>query len=151
MQSATMPRNLRTATAAHGFTLVELMITVAIIGILAAVAVPQYRDYVTRGRIPDATSALAAKQVLLEQYFQDNRTYVGAPACASDTTTSKFFTFACNVGSATASAYVLAATGTGAMVNFTYTVNQAGAKSSTVPTGWTASSTCWVTRKDGTC
>jgi type IV pilus assembly protein PilE len=151
MQSATMPRNLRTATAAHGFTLIELMITVAIIGILAAVAVPQYRDYVTRGRIPDATSALSAKQVLLEQYFQDNRTYVGAPACTSDTSTSKFFTFACAAGSASATAYTLEATGTGAMANFTYTVNQAGAKSSTVPTGWTASTTCWVTKKDGSC
>lgn len=137
---------------ARGFTLIELMIAVAIIAILAAVAVPQYTSYVTRGRIPDATSGLASKQVLLEQYFQDNRTYVGAPACSSDTTTSKYFSFACS-GSTSASAYTLQATGTGAMTGFSYSVNQAGAKSSAVTgvNGWSGSSTCWVTKPGGVC
>lgn len=153
MQSAIMPCTFRPTAvrAARGFTLIELMIAVAIISILAAVAVPQYKDYVTRGRIPDATSALSAKQVQMEQFFQDNRTYVNAPACTSDTTTSKYFDFACTAGSTTATTYVLTATGKSSMANFTYTVNQAGAKSTTVPTGWTASTTCWVTKKDGSC
>ncbi len=138
-------------SAAQGFTLIELMIAVAIVAILAAVAVPQYSQYVTRGRVPDATSALATKQVLIEQFFLDNRTYAGAPACNSDATTSKYFTFAC--GSANATGFTLTATGKGAMLGFNYTVNQAGAKSTTVPSdsGWTGSSSCWVTKKDGTC
>lgn len=146
-----MPRHRHTARA-RGFTLIELMIAVAIVAILAAVAVPQYSSYVTRGRIPDATSALASKQVLLEQYFQDNRTYVGAPACTSDTSTSKYFTFACS-GSTSASSYTLQATGTGAMNGFSYSVNQAGAKSSSVTgvSGWSGSSTCWVTKQGGVC
>ena len=72
-------------------------------------------------------------------------------ACASDATTSKHFTFACS--SANATGFTLAATGKGAMAGFTYTVTQSGAKTTTVPTdsGWTGSSTCWVTKKDGTC
>ena len=41
--------------AIHGFTLIEVMIVVAIVAILSAVALPSYNDYVTRGRIPDAT------------------------------------------------------------------------------------------------
>lgn len=150
MQSAHMPRHLRSSST-RGFTLVELMITVAILGILARIAIPQYRDYVTRGRIPEATSGLAAKQVRLEQYWQDNRTYVNAPDCASDTGTSRYFTFSCTSGTATATAYTLTAVGTGTMNGFTYSVTQGNAKSTAVPSGWTASTTCWVTKKDGSC
>lgn len=152
MQSAAMHRHHRTATPfeARGFTLIEVMVTVVIVSILAAVAIPQYKDYVTRGRIPDATSALSSKQVQLEQYYQDNRTYVSAPPCSNDTSSSKFFDFACS--SSTATAYVLTATGKSSMTGFTYTVNQAGAKATTAaPTGWTLSTTCWVVKKDGSC
>lgn len=146
MNHITMPRRPVTQ---RGFTLIEMMITVAIIVILSAIAVPQYTAYITRGRVPDATSALATKQVQIEQYFQDNRTYVGAPGCASDSGTSKYFTFACSA--ATATTFTLVATGKDSMNGFSYSVNQAGAKSSSGPTGWTGSSTCWITKKDGTC
>jgi type IV pilus assembly protein PilE len=134
----------------RGFTLIEVMITVAVVAILAAVALPQYRDYVTRGRIPEATSRLATLQVQAEQYFQDNRTYVGAPACSADTTTSRYFNFSCSASSATA--FTLRAVGKDAMAGFTYTVTQAGAKAtSAVPSGWTTSATCWITKKGGVC
>lgn len=146
MKHAAMPRRPVTQ---HGFTLIEMMITVAIIVILSAIAVPQYTAYITRGRVPDATSALAIKQVQIEQHFQDNRTYVGARGCENDTTTSKYFTFACSA--ATATTFTLVATGQGAMNGFSYSVNQAGAKSSSGPTGWTGSNNCWITKKDGTC
>ena len=135
-----------------GFTLIELMITVAIIGILAAVALPSYRDYLTRGRIPEATSNLAVKRVRLEQYFQDNKTYLNAPDCNADTTSSQYFTFSCSVaGSATG--YTLQAQGVGAMAGFTYTIDQANTKTTgSVPSGWSLPATnCWVTRKGGVC
>lgn len=144
----------RHPTPPQGFTLIEVMITVVIIGILAAVALPQYKNYVTRGKIPDATSALAAKQVRLEQFYQDNRTYVGAADCNSDSTTSQFFTFSCSASSA--SAYTLQAVGKDSMAGFTYTVNQSNAKTSTIAapasSSWIASSTsCWITKTGGIC
>lgn len=144
----------RHSTPSQGFTLIEVMITVVIIGILAAVALPQYKNYVTRGKIPDATSALAAKQVRLEQFYQDNRTYVGAADCSSDTATSQFFTFSCSASSA--SAYTLRAVGKDSMAGFTYTVNQSSTKTSTIvspaSSSWIASSaSCWITKTGGIC
>lgn len=139
-------------TPQAGFTLIEALATVVIVGILSAVAVPQYRDYITRGRIPEATTALAGKQIQLEQYFQDNRTYIDAPSCTADTSSSQYFDFTCT--NLTATTFTLTATGKKSMAGFKYTVNQAGAKSTAeVPTGWSPPSpnNCWATMKGGSC
>ena len=134
-----------------GFTLIEVMIVVVIIGILAAVAIPNYSEYVTRSRVPEAISGLSDMRVRMEQYFQDNRTYVGAPACADDTTTSQFFDFSCGA-TESLTAFTLTATGKESMTNFTYSVDQAGVRRSAITaSGWAATATCWVTKKGGAC
>lgn len=135
-----------------GFSLIELMIVVAIVALLATIAYPAYTDYLIRGRIPDAASGLAAKRVQMEQFFQDNRTYVGAPACDADATTSRFFTFSCSAVDATS--FTLEAVGVVPMNGFTYTINQANGKRSTITRpGWADPNpnTCWAIRKDGSC
>lgn len=132
----------------RGFTLAELMITVAIIGFLAAVALPSYSDYVARGKIAEATSGLADGRVKLEQFFQDNRTYAGGPTPLATAN----FTFSLPTASATA--YTLRATGTGSMTGFVYTIDNSNAKSTTgVPDAkWgTVPASCWIVRKGGGC
>jgi len=73
-----MDQHKAVASRQTGVTLIELMVTVAIIAIIASVAIPAYGDYVKRGRLPQATNALSSMRAKLEQYFQDNRTYIGA-------------------------------------------------------------------------
>lgn len=142
-----------------GFTLVELMIVVAIVGILASVAIPAYSSYVLRGKLTEASTELAGIRVRLEQYYQDNRNYGSTDTvCGMAMPTSpavRYFTYSCNWGagetnqSFTATATGVATEGTG---GFVYTIDQNNTKATTaVPTGWTASASCWITKKGGSC
>lgn len=138
----------------NGFTLIELMVTVAIIAILAAVAIPSYSDYVRRGKVPEATTALSTMRVQMEQSYQDNRHYStvvsNPPACGVATPTSPNFTYTCVVNN-TAQTFLITATGSAARGtdNMSYTINEAGTKGSTA---WgVTSTTCWITKKGGAC
>ena len=135
----------------NGFTLVELLVVVAVIGILAAISYPSYTSYVIRGKLAEGTSALSDGRVKIEQFFQDNRTYVGAPAPAATTN----FTYAVTNGTPAASTYTLTATGRGAVTGFVYTIDQNNIKRTTAaPTGWAAATmptTCWISKKAGAC
>lgn len=146
---------------AAGFTLIELMIAVAIVGILAAIALPVYSDYVMRGKLVDATNDLSSMRALMEQSYQDNRTYVGAAVCVTATLNaanlllSARSKFNISCGTPTATTYTLTASGvTGtATAGAVYAVDQTGTRSSTVPTNWgtTTSATCWIMKRGGTC
>ena len=139
----------------HGFTLIELMITVAIVAILSAIAIPQYSEYVMRSRITEATSRLSDQQLKMERYFQDNRSYQGIPpACAPNTVAptpqaTAHFNFACVPGPTT---YLVTATGFGPMLGFVYTLNEASVRATIgAPAGWVLAPACWALKRDGSC
>ncbi len=138
----------------RGFTLIELMVVVAIIAILAAIALPAYNSYVMRSKLTTAQNALANYYVKMEQYFQDNRTY-GAGTCGAPVPTSvdsKYFSVTCV---STATTYTATATGIvgSGVENFVFTVDESNIRKTTsVPTGWALPATsCWVTNKGGVC
>jgi prepilin-type N-terminal cleavage/methylation domain-containing protein len=146
----------RARHAPNGFTLLELMIVVVIVAILAAIALPNYSDYVKRGKIIEATAGLSDLRQGMEQWFLDNRTYVGycgsAVGLARVQPNVKAFTLSCPQENQ--SDYRLQAGGNAAdgMSGFTYTINNTGAKSSTITaTGWTGNANCWAVRKSGDC
>lgn len=145
--------------AQEGFTLIELMVVVAIVAILAGIAYPSYADYVLRGRLADATNLLGATRARMEQYYQDNRTYANvsgaimAPCAAAQKVRS--FSVTCE-SAPTGSTYTITARGSDSASGFVFTIDQAGRQRTlelpprwgTVPAGGLG---CWITRKGGTC
>jgi type IV pilus assembly protein PilE len=144
-------------TRPHGFTLIELMIAVAIVAILAMVAVPSYSAYIMRGHLADATSGLAAMRAQMERHYQDNRSYatVGTftTPCAADAATRTFghFVVSCS-GTPDATTFTLQAVGGGPVNGFTYTVNQADVRATTAAgSGWNTCTSKWLTKKGEAC
>ena len=134
-----------------GFTLIELMVVVAIIGILATIVVPSYTDYVMRGKAVEATATLADLKSRMEQCFQDNKDYTHANCAALCATPagSEYFAYSCTPAS-TATTYTLAANAVAGkgIDGFSFTVDQDSAKTSNFA-GNTGN--CWLTKKVGTC
>lgn len=80
MKLVSNPRLSTCATRQAGFTLIEVMIVVAIIGILAAIAYPSYTEYVKRGNRTEGQALLSDAAARQERYFSQNNAYVTAAA-----------------------------------------------------------------------
>jgi len=141
-----------------GFTLIELMIAVAVVGILAMVAYPAYTDYLRRGKIQEATAQLLTMRTKMEQYYQDQRTFVGAclggTVAPLPTPAPKYFTIDCPTKTLTQ--YTVRATGTGDMAGIVFTINEANTRATTVTSGtamgnagYQSNAACWVQKKSG--
>jgi len=149
-----------------GFTLIELMITVAIIGILASIAYPSYQDSVRKSRRADAKGVLLGLTNAMERRFTEKNSYcdaalatggtavTGCGAATEDTGTPSIYTippettsfYTVTISAATASSYTLSAARTGAQSNEkcgSLTLTNTGVKGVTgADTGITAAD-CW--------
>ncbi|KLN54680.1 type IV pilin protein [Variovorax paradoxus] len=160
-QASYLRRAVQAQRGSSGFTLIEVMIVVAIIAILASIAVPSYNDYVRRGQLPEAFNRLSDYRSKMEQYYQDNRNYgTAANKCASDAAAASWntfpvdgthFSFSCVASGATFQAYTITATGiSGSVTGHVYTINETGVRGTTKFKGATVATTCWLT-KSTTC
>jgi Tfp pilus assembly protein PilE len=136
------------------------MVTVAIVAILATIAYPNYRDYVIRGQLVDATQGLSAVYANMERYFQDNRSFeaVGAfnPPCGgvAPPITAGKFSITCT--SSDVNHFIATAQGTAGTnaAGFQFTVDQDNTQQTTVttppaPATFLTCTTAWVTKTGG--
>jgi type IV pilus assembly protein PilE len=114
---------------AHGFTLIELLIVVAVIGILAAIAIPSYLDYVRKSRRSDALTALGNARLAQEKYRANNSSYGTAAQIAIGSTSPDGY-YNITVSNNTSTTYTITADPTGAQAGDSacdpITVNETG-------------------------
>jgi type IV pilus assembly protein PilE len=151
----------RTPARGDGFTLIEVLIAIVVVGILTAIALPQYTLYVQRSRVVDATSLMNDIRTRQEQFFQDTLSYFNAGACGAPMPPSPYFTFTCVAGPVPNLSYVVTAQGIGSMALFRYTITVDPTPlgvgvvraTATVPPSWNPlpAGNCWQIRPGGYC
>lgn len=141
----------------RGFTLMELMIVVTIIGILAAIAYPSYQDQVRKSRRADCEGAIVGLGNAMERFYSVNNTYLGAAAGGANTGAPAIYATSCPVDgntayynmtiqAATASTYSLQAVPLGVQLNDrcgTLTLTNTGLKGITGATAGVTWQQCW--------
>ncbi|KTD56420.1 type IV pilin protein [Legionella shakespearei] len=131
----------------QGFTFIEILVALAIIGILSLIAYPSYMEYIQKARRSDAQAILSQDQLIMERCYAQNFSYsaaCGARPSFPQITPEGFYTI--NISNLTATTYTLTATPLGAQLKdtkcATMSVNQANVKTA-ADSGATSQTECW--------
>lgn len=132
---------MKTPVHSRGFTLLEILIVVVILGIIAAIAYPSYTSAIAKSRRGQAVACLQDHAQFAERYYTTNLTYVGLPSgtnpfgltCTTDKGLNNYYSF--SVSNVAARAYTVSTTATSAQQSSdpehcsTMSINQTGARS----------------------
>jgi type IV pilus assembly protein PilE len=132
-----------------GFTLIEILLVIAIVAILSSIAMPAYTAYIQRSKVPAGLDALQSYFTRMEQRFQDSGTYADASACALAVPTVQNYTVTCAI-SGGGTGYTATATGSGPLSGYAYTINSTGTRVTTSHPKGAPSGNCWSI-KGGSC
>jgi type IV pilus assembly protein PilE len=131
-----------------GMTLVELLIAVAIVGILAAIAIPSYNAYTMSANRTDATRNMTLDAQALERCYSQNFTYVGCATAPAGTATTTQGYYSITIVTPTASSFTITAVPvkapqTGDTSCAKFTLSSAGAQGATSSSSAVTTTTCW--------
>lgn len=126
----------------RGFTLIEVLVTIAIVGILSSVALPSYTAYVQRSKVPPGLDALSSYFTRMEQRYQDTGSYANGTNCAVALPAASNYTLSCVI-TASGQGFTATATGSGPIAGYSYTVNQAGTRNTTAHPKGLPATACW--------
>ena len=132
------------ASRPRGFTLLEVMITVAIVAILAGIALPAFNSSLQRSRVGEGLDMLTSYAARMEQRYQDVGNY-GTTVCTPSLPTGSKFTLACALTGG-GQGYTATVTGSGTMAGYTYTINNNGVRRTTAHPKGVPGSNCWSIR-----
>lgn len=140
-----------------GFTLLELLIVIAIIGILSGIALPAYKDYTRQGHLSAAASTLSMLANQLESHYLETRRYSNdQDICDIPDSSDDYFNYTCTLQNDSDQQYLLSASSTSklsASKTIILSLNEQGIKSTRILTGSNASEEfqCWILSSSGDC
>lgn len=126
-----------------GFTLIEMMVVVAVVAVLGTIALPAYGSYVLRARANAALFALLGYQLKMEQRYSDLMRYGQDEQCAVPLPQMEQFKFECSLDES-GRRYTVTATGIDGARGYAYSINQSGQRKTLEHPNGVPSRSCWT-------